>query len=259
MKKRINILIVILVLVSLFIFLNRSSKIATAFSGIFQNIFSSPKTFLYGIKVGIGADDSKEVKKLKEENATLVKKLVEFERTKRDNEALRSQFETEETKTFKLIPASVVGFLGKFSSPTVLIINKGAADGIKQEMAVVFKNNLVGKINEVSEAYARVLLPVNEKFSILGKSLETNVPGVILGQGDFILFDRVDINENIREGEILVTKGEINEKGHGIPPGLIIGKILSVNKNESLPFQTAKAKELIQYAKLENVFVVLGI
>lgn len=259
MKKRIYILIVVLLSSSILIFLTRNSKIISSLSGILQTIFVAPKSFLYGVKVGIGNKDSEEIEKLKEENANSIKKLAEFERVKRDNEALRSQFETGETRTFRLLPAHVIGFLGKFSDPTILIIDKGSKDGLAKDMAVIVKTNLVGKIGKVSPSYSQVILTVSEEFSTLGKTGEALVPGVVEGEGDFILFDKVLVTENIPTGDLLLTKGEINERGYGIPPDLIIGKIASVNKNERLPFQTAKAENIINNSKLETVFVVLGI
>lgn len=259
MKKQPLILLAIFLFASILIFLNNGFPGVKFFSNITQTVFSPPKSLLYDLRVFISREDAPELKKIKEENAKLSEKLIEFQRLKGDNEALTSQFETSETKEFNLLPAHVIGFLGRFSSPASLIIDRGEKHGIKAGMAVIFKNNLVGKIIQVSPSYSQVILPLNEKFSVIGKTTEGDIPGVIKGEEDFILLDRVHVNEKITLGELILTKGEINEKGFGVPPDFIIGRVISVNKNESLPFQTAKVEALIPFSKLNQVFILLSV
>jgi len=259
MKKQPLILLAVFLFASILIFLNNDFPAVKFLSNVTQTVFSPPKALLYDLRVFISRGDGAELRKIKEENTRLSEKLIEFQRLKGDNEALRSQFETAETKKFNLLPARVIGFLGRFSSPVSLIIDRGQRHGVKVGMAVVLQNNLVGKIIQVSPSYSQVILPLNEKFSVLGKTAEGNVPGVTRGVEDFILLDRVHVNEKITPGELILTKGEINEKGFGVPPDFIIGHVSSVNKNESLPFQTAKIEALVSFSKLNLVFILLSV
>src|SRR3989344_4912296 len=226
MKKQPLILLAVFLFASILIFLNNDFPAVKFLSNVTQTVFSPPKALLYDLRVFISRGDGAELRKIKEEHARLSEKLIEFQRLKGDNEALRSQFETAETKKFNLLPARVIGFLGRFSSPVSLIIDRGQRHGVKVGMAVVLQNNLVGKIIQVSPSYSQVILPLNEKLS---------------------------------PGELILTKGEINEKGFGVPPDFIIGRVNSVNKNESLPFQTAKIEALVSFSKLNLVFILLSV
>lgn len=246
----------IFLLFSILVLLNNNFPPVSFLAGVIQNIFVFPKSVFYQAKTGIIGEDIPEIKKLKDENNILRSKLAEYQRVKKDNEALKSQFETGTNQGFNLMPARVIGFLGSFSKPNALIIDLGKTSGIKKNMAVISGVNLVGKINFVSSSYSQVLLPQNSSFSTLGKTDEGQVLGVVSGKEDFILFERVSVNEKITIGETLLSKGEVNQEGVGIPPDLVIGKVESVNKNESLPFQTAKIESLLSFPKLSTVFVI---
>lgn len=245
------ILLILLFAFSVFIFKITSIPIL---SNLAQKIAGPPKSLLYQTKVIQGDNKDKE---LLEENEKLRQKIVDYERVKRDNQVLRDQFETQETHEFTLLPARILGSLGSFSNPSALIIDQGGKSGVKRGMAAVVKSNLLGKVETVSENYSKISLTHNEKFSTLARSSETNALGVARGVEDFILFDQVSINDNISIGQLLLTRGEINEEGFGIPPDFIIGKISEVDKNESLPNQSAKVEAITDASRIDMVFIIL--
>jgi rod shape-determining protein MreC len=253
MQKRV-ILIILLILVfasSVFIFNLTSIPVL---SNLAQAIMAPPKSLLYGIKAGSIESENK----FKTENEELRQKLIDQERLTRDNLALRDQFESGMTNEFKLLPARVIGSQGSFSRPSILIVDQGRKSGVAPGMAVVLKNNLLGKVETVSDNYSKIILTQNEKFATLARTSETNALGVARGTGDFILLDQVSINDSLSKDQMLLTRGEINEKGIGIPPDFIIGKISSVNKNESLPTQSAKVENIIDASRIDMVFVIIS-
>src|SRR3989338_5833681 len=189
----------------------------------------------------------------------LAQKIVDYEKLRRDNQALKDQFETGATREFKLLPAGVLGSQGTFSYPTALIIDQGERSGVAHGMAVVFKDNLLGKVSAVSDNYSKIILTENERFSTLARTSDTNALGVTSGQGNFILFSQVSINDIINPGQLILSRGEINEQGFGIPPDFIIGKISEVDKNESLPAQSAKIESIISISQIDTVFVVMSL
>lgn len=255
MRRQPLVLIGVFLLLSILILLNNNSAPVKFITGFTQGIFSAPKTFLYGLQTKLGRDESIEIQSLKEENARLVKQFIEFGRIKKDNEALRSQFEAGTAKNYRLMPAHVIGFLGKPQYPSSLIIDLGETDGIKAGMAAIVEQNLIGKIGKVSQNYSEVVLVNNKNFGALARTAG-DVSGIIAGQEDFILFDRVAVNENIEKDEMVLTKGEINDSGFGSPPDFIIGKIVSVSRSESLPFQAAKVASVVNISKLHMIFII---
>jgi len=55
---------------------------------------------------------------------------------------------------------------------------------------------------------------------------------------------------------VILTKGEVGSDGIGVVPDLIIGKITSISKNETSPFQSAEVMPVIDFSKLTNVFII---
>lgn len=224
-------------------------------SSLVQQIASPAKSLLYQMRV-IRSDDKNKMQS--SENEKLRQKIVDYERLKRDNQVLRDQFETSAMQEFTLLPARILGSQGTFTSPSALIIDQGERSGVARGMAVVLKSNLLGKVEMVSENYSKINLTHNQKFETLARTSETNALGVARGTGDFILFDQVSINDSIKTGQLLLTRGEINEEGFGIPPDFIIGEIASINRNESLPNQSAKVENIIDTSRIYMVFVIIS-
>ncbi|HVT00941.1 MAG TPA: rod shape-determining protein MreC [Patescibacteria group bacterium] len=255
MQKKYIAVVVIFVLIILILLANTFTPIKLFSAGI-EKIFQGPKIAIYGIKVGMSRDDSKEVASLKSENSSLVKKMADYEKLKEDNDALRSQFETTDTKQYPLLVANILGFSGSFTNPQTLTIDKGEKDGVKPGMAVIFGNNLVGIIKQPEDFYSKIDLVINQDFTAIAEVPGNNALGIARGQIDFILFDRVPINSKVSKGDIVLTKGEIGG-GKLIPKGLVIGKVTALSKNENLPFQTAKIESQINFTNLSTVFIIL--
>ncbi|MDO8686909.1 MAG: rod shape-determining protein MreC [Candidatus Berkelbacteria bacterium] len=215
----------------------------------------------FGVFGGLShfGEDTKEIN-LKEENQALLKKLIDQENLEKENQALRDQFQTTSPSSKKLLSAEIVGapgFIPGVSDPENLIIDKGLKNNLYVGQAVVFEDNLVGKIVRLSAKFSVVDIITSKSFSLTGKTLETGAMGVTKGQGEGeIILDNVLLSENLKTGDVVLTKGELNFEGKGIPANLIIGKILSVEKKPSALFQRANVKTLLNYSKLSTVFVV---
>jgi rod shape-determining protein MreC len=258
MMKKQYIALIVFLLLAAFIFLNNSFTPLNLFGSGIESIFSTTRAALYGL-IHNKEEESSELKKLREENARLAKQVIEYEKIKRDNEAFRSQFDLSQSSSYNLVPARIIGFIGSFSSPTAFIINQGENSSISTGMAVISENNLVGKISKVSFSTSQVDLVTSPSFSTLAKTADGKASGIARGNDDFVLLERVSINDNLSKNGMLISSGDLNDSSVGIPPDIIIGKIESVNKNPSLPFQTAKIQSAINFRKLETVFIFTGL
>lgn len=245
----------------LLIFSSKASFLKPVNSFI-QGIVSPVQSLTYGgFSKIINIDSSSKITILQEENSALLKKLADFKKVESDNKALRDQFQTANIKSANLLPAQVVGapgFLPGVSIPETLTLNRGESDGVRIGNGVIYKDNLIGKIVKTSKFLSSALLITNSSSSFLANSLETNAQGVIKGQGGELIFDNVLLSEALKKDDLIVTKGDINEKGEGFPNGLIVGKIVSVSKNASDLFQKAKVKQLLDLTKLNTVFIIVN-
>lgn len=244
--------VLIFFLLASFIFL-LSQKISAPFDFISYLSFP-PRAFLYSAVHA--RNKPTELDMLKQENIVLRSKLVKLDALQKDNNALRGQFEDAVLSSQTLLPAKVIGFSGSFNNPTELLLDEGENSGVKKGMAVVSGHVLVGKIGKVTPWNSKLILTVSKKFSTLGVLSKNNTTGVIKGEDNFILFDHVVITDSLTNSETVVTKGEADTNGIGIPANLIVGKVANVNKSDTSPFQSAFIKPLIDFSKLTTVFVI---
>ncbi|MGE5042255.1 MAG: rod shape-determining protein MreC [Candidatus Levyibacteriota bacterium] len=247
-----------LVLISSFIIFSLllyfSSTVFSSPLGFVASLFSVPRASLYSFAHAQNTPTQLDV--LQNENKKLREQLAQMNFLKQDNAALRNQFLDTTIPSEKLLPARVIGFKGSIFLPTAFILDQGVKSGVKKGMAVVIGHQLVGKIGNTSDYYSEVYLPINKNFTTLAVSTDNNTPGIIAGQEDFMLFGDIVITDTIAKDETVATKGEKDVSDVGIPSGLIIGKIKTVNKSETKPFQSAVVESLVDFKKLTTVFVV---
>lgn len=227
------------------------------------NVFSPVQVLTYGAFNKVtGFGQNSEIKSLKAENLQLTKQLVDQNKLAGDNKALRDQFQTASPKSPGLLPADVVGapgFVPGLSIPETLILNRGINDGVKKGDAVVYENNLVGSITQVTANLSGVTLLTNSSSLFTAKTLNTQAQGVVKGQGGGeVVLDNVVLSDNLKKDDLVLTNGDINTQNNGFPPDLTVGKIISVSKNPSDLFQKADIQPLIDLSNLSKVFVVVN-
>lgn len=252
-KKKLIITLILIGIVSVLVFVYKDSKPIAFLQGAFQSFFEKPRSFVYAIGRG---EEKNEVEKLNKRIKELEQKLVEFETVKKDNEALRNQFNENGETTQSLATAKIIGFLGENQKPHELVINAGKSKGIEKGMTVIFNKYLIGKVETVTQNFSNVITPFNPKFQVLAKLTDTNANGIVVGRSDLLLFDGVLITDQLKEGGIVTTKGEVDKEGIGVVPDIIIGKISSISKRETAPFQSAQLVPLVDFSKLTTVFVI---
>lgn len=256
-----------------FLFVFLSSLLALAiFVGFTSGYLKGVKPFLEKISLPIQSfafsffqklpfiSEDQRIKKLEEENLQLVASLAKMQRLRKENAALLDQFKISNPQSYNLIPARIVGrpgFIPGITVPTSLILDKGETDNIKVGHAVVLENNLVGEIVEVSQRLSKVALIRNPSFSFTAKT-QNGAIGVVRAEGSReITLDNVLLSENIKINEFVLTNGDIDLEGVGIPADLVVGKITSIDKTPSSLFQRAKVESLINFNKLSIVFIIL--
>ena len=217
------------------------------------------KTFWQGgAKVSEFFETISEIKNLKKENEQLKLKIQELtaenvalKELKKENELLREALEIGLEKEFKLILSQVIG---KDISQDFILIDKGAKDGISENMPVITQQKvLVGKISQVYRNFSKVQLISDKNSSFDAKISDQEIFGLVKGKGNFNLsFNLVPKENEIKEGDLLVTSA----LGGVFPAGLIIGKISQVRKSDLEPFQTAQIQPAFNLRDLEKLFII---
>ncbi len=196
-----------------------------------------------------------ELDELKLENQELLSQVVGLKNLKKENETLRQALGLGLQEDFKLV---LVEIISKDISQDFILIDKGAKDGIAEDMPVITQQRvLIGKISEVYEGFSKVMLISHKESSFDAKiqKEEKDISGVVRGQGNFrILFDLIPREENLSQGDIVVT----SVLGGIFPEGLLVGRIKQIKKNDVEPFQQAEIEAFFNISQIETLFIILG-
>ncbi len=152
------------------------------------------------------------------------------------------------------VAAQVIGTSGSEQS-RILYLDKGSADGIKPDMAVITPTGIVGKIVQVFPDSSQVL-PINDQFSGVGAALKSSrLQGILKGSPDgATTLQYVMSDEKVEPGEEVVTSG-----GDRIfPKGLPVGKVVSVEPGKDL-FLNIRVVPAARLDQVEEVLVVTKI
>lgn len=241
-------------------------------------IFLSQERFLFGINffqnalfpiegvlfqvvhVPSGWFVDNKVAQLEAENRALIQKLVAMQKLQQDNAALFDQFQTTTIPSSRLLPATVIGepeFIPGLTTAETMTLNKGKADGVHVGSTIVYKTNLIGLVTKTSDHASLVTLVSNKATSFTVKTSKTSAQGVLKGQGNGVMImGNVLLPDTLRQNDIVLTNGSEDINGNGFPPGLIVGKIISVDKNPSSLYQSASVESLVNFSRLSTVFVM---
>lgn len=255
MKVRENLALVFFVFLILAILLS-----VTKFSSLYS--FFSFLRPSYNLVSNLPFFDSGEIKRLKAENLVLVKKIADEQKLASENQALHDQFLASNPKNLNLLPSHVVGaprFIPGVSLPETYTLDVGTKDGVKVGNAVIFKDNLVGRVEQTTSTLSQVILIVSPNFKFTAKTASGTL-GIVKGEGnDDIIFDNVLLSDKLTASDLVVTSGDLRVDSSGLPSDLIIGRITSVEKAPSDIFQKGKLQSFLDLSKLQTVFVVTGI
>ncbi|MCK5633306.1 rod shape-determining protein MreC [bacterium] len=109
------------------------------------------------------------------------------------------------------------------------LIDKGSRQGIQQDMVVVYKNNLLGKVIQVYPLYSKVLLITDKECKVAAYCSKTKAFGIHVGanQTDTTDLQRISHLLSIKQGDLVVSSGE----GLIFPQGFALGHIKTAQKN----------------------------
>ncbi len=156
----------------------------------------------------------------------------------------------------KTMAAQVIGTSGS-SLSHVIYLDKGSADGLQPDMAVITGDGIVGKVRDVFPHSAQVLV-INDQTSGAGVVLETTrIRGILRGDA-FGQPQVVNIlaDSRIKAGERVLTAG-----GDRIfPRGLAVGTVERVERDpERGSFINVTVKPAANLQHLDEVLVVTSL
>ncbi|MEX1036315.1 MAG: rod shape-determining protein MreC [Sneathiella sp.] len=187
-----------------------------------------------------------ENERLREENARLLKWQAVGRTLEQENENFRQLLNALSDPLVLPITARVVGDNG---GPFVrtLLLNAGRRDGVRVGQAVVAPLGLVGRIAEVGERSARVLLLTDLNSRIPVVMEKSRHKGILVGDNSAMpLLDFLPTTATVAAGDRIVTSGD----GGMLPAGRPIGIVSSVTDRR------IRVQAFADWTRLEYVSVL---
>lgn len=248
----------IAILTALLLFGLSHTAVGAGLSGVFHWIFTPFQITVIHTQQSVILSQNP-LEKLQAENNHLQILLAKQKELENENQALHDQFSSTGSNPQKLLPATIVsmpGFIPAVVAPSDIILNKGSKDGAIVGNAVIFQNNFLGIIDTVTDHFAKVTLVTKNGVSLTVKDSNTNALGVIKGTGSSLILDTVVLSDVLTIGDSIVTGGTLSISGNGYPEGIVIGRIISVDRDPSALFQKASIQQLLKIERLTTVFIL---
>jgi len=172
-----------------------------------------------------------------------------------ENERFRELLNSSALLDDSILVAEIVGVSADLSTQLVMI-DKGANDGLHVGQAVIDAYGLVGQLVEVSRFMSRVLLLTDITHAVPAQIIRNGVRLVAEGSGrvDLLEIKHVAETMDVREGDVLVTSG----LGGRFPAGYPVGIVESVVRDPGLPFSVVTARPSAQLDRGKHLLVVVS-
>jgi rod shape-determining protein MreC len=196
---------------------------------------------------------------LKRENVTLKKLVAELREENNSlrekaiaNERLQKLLGFSKKIPTPMVPVQVIG-IDPSSWFRSIIIDKGTKHGVNRGMPVVSPEGIVGHVLQASAHCAKVLLITDFNSSVDSIIQRSRAKGLVEGNGEnHCRLKFAPRTHDIQLGDGVVTSG----LGGRYPKGLMIGRISKIKKMSYGLFQQAEIIPSVNFAKLEEVFVI---
>ena len=136
-----------------------------------------------------------------------------------------------------------------------MMINKGSAQGVKVDMAVISPQGIVGVVVNCTRNFATIMPVLHTDSRNSVKLKRTNSTGSLIWEGgDYRYATVVDIPNTypLHKNDTIVTSGLAND----FPEGIAVGYIEDFTSVEGSGFRKIKVRLATDFNKLNHVYVV---
>ena len=195
---------------------------------------------------------------VREENDRLRQEVSRMQIALQQERALAQQSRTLEQllelRSQVKLATVAAGVIAGSASPDfrTLTIDKGTADGLGPDMAVIAPAGVVGRVITPGARAARVQLLVDRNAAAGALVERSRSQGVVEGTGGELRLNYVSGTADVAVGDVVVTSGI-----DGIyPKGFVVGQIESVERGSGA-FGAIAIRPAVDFSSLEGVLVVL--
>lgn len=190
-------------------------------------------------------------------NRSLLAENLRLQEIERENQRLRELLSFAETRPgIELRGGQIIArVIGRDSNNFLnfVMVDLGSRQGIEVGMPVMNNQGLVGRVSEVTNSSSKVLLitdPLSTVNAILQSSRLTGVVNGIAGGDPVMGF--IPQGTLVGVGEVVLSSG----MGGNFPKGIPIGQVTDVRQRDFEVFQEAIVRPIVDFGRLEFVFIV---
>ncbi len=213
-------------------------------------------------RLSFGSGRQAEMERLQAEVDRLTAENVRLRQLQYKNDQLRQQLGfTSAHPELALVNARVIG-LDPSSLRQYLVVNRGAADGIRPGMGVVHPGGaLIGQVLRTEQNRSEVLLITDIESAVNAQIERTRAGGIVEGQwqkGSLLQMRYIEQGQTpdgqprVQKGDWVVTSG----LGGNLPDGLLVGQVESVEQSDTELEQKARVLPAVDVRSVETVLVV---
>ena len=186
-----------------------------------------------------------------QENAELRERIIQLK-----NEELRSKWlaellDAKEQLQYPVLSANLKSIQLQPLSQKI-VLNRGTDDRVFVGQPVIDHRGVIGQVSSITLTESAVTLITDANHSIPVRIQRNGIRAVVHGLGvpNQLLVSELQVNQDVRPGDILVTSG----LGERFPLGYPVAEVTSVVRNKNVPFAEITA---IPLAALDPSFEVL--
>ena len=197
-------------------------------------------------------------KQLRAEIEQLRAQNLEASESAAENQRLRALLGYKESaKQFDLMAARVIGRESATWS-SMVVINRGSADGLAADMAVVTELGLVGHVSEVGLNSSKVQLILDPRSSVgtLVQRPESRVLGIVEGDLNNPTMPRmvnIPKDADVKVDDVIVTSGF----GGVYPKGIVVGHVKEIKNDEGGLLKYGVLETTVDFQRLEDLAVIV--
>lgn len=224
--------------------------------GAFAEVQRGASTLIGGVRTSW--DDYLALQSVRRDNEQLRREVAQLQIALQQQRALAQQSralaELLQLREQSQLDTIAAGVIAGSASPDfrTLTIDKGTADGLRPDMAVIAPAGVVGRIITPSARAAKVQLLIDRNAAAGALVERSRAQGVVEGTGADLRLNYVSGTADVQSGDVVVTSGI-----DGIyPKGFVIGQIESVERGAGA-FGAIVVRPAVDFSSIEAVLVVV--
>ncbi|MBI4950971.1 MAG: rod shape-determining protein MreC [Myxococcales bacterium] len=194
------------------------------------------------------------------ENARLRERVRELEQLEEENRRLRKQLGLKTELRADLVSAQVVAKdANQFFRVAHVVLDRPSREIPNNGMLpVITHEGVVGTTGKVAGDTVEVQLVVDADSGVDVLVQRSGARGILMGTGDdrryLCKVQYVKRTDEVLVGDLLVTSGV----GRRFPKGLMVARVVSVDRREFGLYQTVQAEPTVDFSRLEEVLIVVN-